>query len=324
MQFDEQQVANLGISVVIPTYNRAHLVTRAVESVLNQTKPPAEIIVVDDGSQDDTRQQLAVFKKQVRYIHQPNQGAPVARDTGVKAASANWVAFLDSDDFWERPYLQQMTQAMVATSERAHFYFANVRVPPSYNADSFWTYRSFSIDGEYEFREDATEWVMMPGQPMHLIASIISREAYFACGGFWAPLRYRDDTHLFLKLGLGSPVCAVAGIGAAFTQDEDPANRLTPTMARRSVQGHIFQIMMLEELLARNITPAVRRRLQRRLAKGHYSLGRLYLRRREWKTAVSHLWHSWQIDPKVSQQQIFRKLACAKLPDMQKNTAPNG
>ncbi len=307
MQFDEQQVANLGISVVIPTYNRAHLVTRAVESVLNQTKPPAEIIVVDDGSQDDTRQQLAVFKKQVRYIHQPNQGAPVARDTGVKAASANWVAFLDSDDFWERPYLQQMAQAIVATSERAHFYFANASVPPSYGAETFWAYRGFTIDGEYECREDATEWVMMPGQPMHLIASIINREAYFACGGFWAPLRYRDDTHLYFKLGLGGPACAVAIVGAAFTQDEAAENRLTPAMARRSIQGYIYQIMMLEDLLARDITPSVRHRLQQRLAKGHYSLARLSLRRREWKTAVSHLWRSWQIDPKVGQQQILRK-----------------
>ncbi len=307
MQFDEKQVTDLNISVVIPTYNRAHLVTRAVKSVLNQTKPPAEIIVVDDGSQDDTREQLGPFETQIRYIHQPNQGAAVARDNGVKGASSNWVAFLDSDDYWERPYLQHMAQAMVATSERAQFYFADASVTPSYGADSFWAYRDFTIEGEYEFREDATEWVMMPGQPMHLITSIISREAYFACGGFWAPLRYRDDTHLYFKLGLSGPACAVAFVGAAFTEDEASENRLTPAMARKSIQGYVYQIMMLEDLLARNITPSVRRRLQQRLAKGHYSLARLYLGKGEWKTAVSHLWCSWQIEPKVSQQQIFRK-----------------
>ena len=318
MQVYEKQVADLDISVVIPTYNRAHLITRAVESVLNQTKPPAELIVVDDGSEDDTQGQLKPFVTQIRYIYQPNQGAPVARDNGVKVASSNWVAFLDSDDYWERPYLQQMAQVMVATSHRAHFYFGDVRVPPEYGANSFWAYRGFAIEGEYEMREDATEWVMMPGQPMHLIASIISREAYFACGGFWQPLRYRDDTHLFLKLGLGGPVCAVANIGAAFTQDEDPENRLTPTMAQRSVRGHIYQVMMLEELLARKLAPAVHQRLQWRLAKGHYSLARLYLRKGAWKTAVSHLWRSWQIDPKVSQQHIYRKLARSKAPTLQK------
>ena len=307
MQFDEKRVADLSISVVIPTYNRAHLVTRAVESVLNQTKPPTEIIVVDDGSQDDTPARLAAFAPQVKYIHQQNQGAPVARDTGVKAASSPWVAFLDSDDYWERSYLQQMARAMVATSERAHLYFADTSVPPSYQADSFWAYRGFAIEGEYEFCEDGTDWVMMPGQPMHLIASIINRDAYFACGGFYTPLRYRDDTHLFFKLGLGGPVCAVASVQTAFTQDEDPENRLTPVMARRSVRGYVYQIMMLEDLLARNLAPAVRQKLQQRLAKGHYGLARLYVRQRQWQTAVSHLWKSWQIDPKVSRQQLWHK-----------------
>lgn len=307
MQVDEQRVAELAISVVIPTYNRAHLVTRAVESVLSQTKPPAEVIVVDDGSQDNTREQLAPFESQIRYISQPNQGAPVARDTGVKAAASNWVAFLDSDDYWERPYLQTMAQVITATAEQANFYFADASVPPSYNAKSFWAYRGFAIDGEYELRQDATDWVMMPGQPMHLITSVINREAYFACGGFWAPLRYRDDTHLYFKLGLGGPACAVNFIGAAFTEDEASDNRLTPAMARRSRQGYVYQIMMLEDLLARDITSDVRHQLQQRLAKGHYGLARLSLRRHKWKTAVSHLWQSWQIDPKVSQQQLFRK-----------------
>ena len=166
MDFNETLVAEPKISVIIPTYNRAHLVTRAVESVLRQTHLPAEIIVVDDGSQDDTQERLAAFAPQVRVIYQSNQGVAVARDTGIKAATSPWLAFLDSDDYWERPFLQRMIQAIQATGGQANLYFADAQVPPSYKASTFWEYRKFATEGAHTFCEDGTEWVMMPGQPV--------------------------------------------------------------------------------------------------------------------------------------------------------------
>ncbi|MCP4420175.1 MAG: glycosyltransferase family 2 protein [Chloroflexi bacterium] len=311
-------MAALNISVVIPTYNRAQLVGRAVESVLNQTKPPAEIIVVDDGSQDDTQVQLARFGTQIRYIHQANQGAAVARDTGARIAESDWIAFLDSDDYWERPYLQQMNQAMVATSEHAHLYFADAYVPPSYKTRTFWEYRNFAIEGEFSFCQDGTEWAMMPGQPMSVIVSIIRRQAYFACGGFWAEMHNREDTHLFLKLGLGQPICAVACLGATISEDDLPENRQTGKLTLDPIEGHFYQVKMLSDILSGDLPSTTRRKLQKRLAKGHYSLARLYGRKGAWKTAVSHLWRSWQIDPKVSQRQILQKLSRSGSPTLQR------
>ena len=74
------------VSVVIPTYNTGHLVTQAVESVFAQTVPPSEIIVVDDGSEDDTGERLATFRDRIRYVFQVNQGVSVARNHGVRLA----------------------------------------------------------------------------------------------------------------------------------------------------------------------------------------------------------------------------------------------
>jgi glycosyltransferase involved in cell wall biosynthesis len=88
------------ISVVIPTYNYGRLVPEAVASVLGQTYPPAEVIVVDDGSTDDTPERLAPFLDRIRYIRQVNQGPSAARNTGIRAARGDWLAFLDSDDLW--------------------------------------------------------------------------------------------------------------------------------------------------------------------------------------------------------------------------------
>lgn len=303
------QIEKLQISVVIPTYNRAHLIGRAIDSALNQTRPPAEIIVVDDGSNDETQERVAAFGSRVQYIHQQNEGAAVARHTGMKATTSDWVALLDSDDYWEPEHLERIAQAIIMTNGRARFYFADAmkHAPDENESTSFWAYRGFMISGEYEFREDATDWVMMPGQPMLLQASVVNRDAYFASGGFWPPLRYRDDTHLYLKLGLGGPACAVSGIGTQMTTDDTPGNRLTLTLG--SQQGHFYRIMMINELLTRDIAPRPRRQLRRRLAKAHLRLAYFHARRRGWKTAVSHLWHSLRTDPVFCLQDIMRTIA---------------
>jgi glycosyltransferase involved in cell wall biosynthesis len=88
------------VSVIIPTFNRSRFVTEAVLSVFDQTYQPVEIIVVDDGSTDDTAEVLAPYFQRIQYIHQPNQGVSVARNTGIKVATGELIAFLDGDDRW--------------------------------------------------------------------------------------------------------------------------------------------------------------------------------------------------------------------------------
>src|SRR6187551_867813 len=100
------------IAVVIPTFNRANLVGRAIESVLNQTVAPAEIIVVDDGSTDETASVCRRYGTRVRYQWQKNAGASASRNLGIKLASRPWIAFLDSDDYWTNEHLERMTNAI--------------------------------------------------------------------------------------------------------------------------------------------------------------------------------------------------------------------
>lgn len=100
------------VSVVIPTYNSAALVEQAVDSVLAQTLAPAEIIVVDDGSKDDTATRLQRYGDQVRYVFQPNQGVAVARNRGVEQATGDFVAFLDADDVWHPRKLELQMQVL--------------------------------------------------------------------------------------------------------------------------------------------------------------------------------------------------------------------
>lgn len=90
----------LPISVIIPTFNRAYCLPDALNSVLNQTRPPTEVIVIDDGSTDDTAEVIKNHFPQVKYIKQVQSGVSVARNAGIKASTAQWIALLDSDDEW--------------------------------------------------------------------------------------------------------------------------------------------------------------------------------------------------------------------------------
>jgi glycosyltransferase involved in cell wall biosynthesis len=90
----------MNISVIIPTYNRAHLLSRALNSVLVQTLPAQEIIVVDDGSTDNTADLMTSEFSQCCYLQQSNLGVSAARNRGIEAATGEWLAFLDSDDEW--------------------------------------------------------------------------------------------------------------------------------------------------------------------------------------------------------------------------------
>src|SRR5262245_47409787 len=88
------------VSVLVPTYNRSKLVRRAVESALAQSYRRLEVLVVDDGSSDDTRQVIEGMDPRVRYIRQANAGVSAARNRGIAEARGEFVAFLDSDDEW--------------------------------------------------------------------------------------------------------------------------------------------------------------------------------------------------------------------------------
>ncbi len=95
-----KRIKNPLVSVIIPTYNRGWIVKEAIESVLVQDFADFELIVVDDGSTDNTSEILGEFESDIRVIRQSNSGVSAARNRGIQASVGRWIAFLDSDDLW--------------------------------------------------------------------------------------------------------------------------------------------------------------------------------------------------------------------------------
>ena len=105
------------VSVVIPTYNRESTILRAVKSVLGQSHFFVEVIVVDDGSTDATKDIInQIPDSRIKYIYQNNSGAQVARNNGIKNAKGKYICFLDSDDYWEKEKLERQIHFLKETS----------------------------------------------------------------------------------------------------------------------------------------------------------------------------------------------------------------
>lgn len=117
------------VSVIIPTYNRAHLLLRAVQSVLNQTYSHFELIIVDDASTDNTAQVTGeISDPRVRYVrHEYNQGGAAARNTGIDLAQGKYIAFLDSDDLWLERKLEKQVEALSSADPRVGIVFTGWR-----------------------------------------------------------------------------------------------------------------------------------------------------------------------------------------------------
>ena len=128
------------VSVVIPTYDRADVLPRAMDSALGQTVADLELVVVDDGSTDDTEAVVADYDDdRVRYVaHERNRGANVARNTGVEAADGEYVAFLDSDDEWKPTKLERQLDRLDGEDDWVAAYcgFERAATDPTARAES--------------------------------------------------------------------------------------------------------------------------------------------------------------------------------------------
>ena len=289
------------VDAVIPTHNRADLVVRAVESALAQTRPPDAVIVADDGSTDGTAVALTPLKPRVRRLDLRHGGAAAARNAGVAASDADFVAFLDDDDAWDTHHLERMERAIDATSGEAWLYFADLRLAAGRaEAGSIWEACGFAIDGDHELRRDATGWGLLSRQPMMTPASIIRRDAYESVDGQAENLVSREDTHLFLNLCLGGPVCAVAGTAGEASMAGLSTRELDTPSYWQCTKWLYADVLEQHP----DLKPAQQAVLRERLAEANWQLARANARAPH--RAAAHLARSIRADHRVVVEHVRR------------------
>lgn len=181
------------VSVIIPTHNRAALIGGAIQSVLDQTYQDFEIIVVDDGSTDNTQETLEPFQSRIRYFHQENQGPSSARNTGIKRAEGKYIAFLDSDDLWLPSKLhKQMTVFHASPGDLGVVYCGVYYVDRQTEVTIKTTIPNY--------KGNVFDVIINKGSGPTTSASVVKKECFEKVGMFDETLVSYEDTDLWLRI----------------------------------------------------------------------------------------------------------------------------
>ncbi len=185
------------VSVIVPVYNRAKLVTRAIDSVLKQSRPPLEIIVVDDGSTDETPDVLRQYGSKIKIIRQAHRGVSAARNRGIRSARGQWIALLDSDDEWLPKKL-----AMAEEFHHAH---------PEYlifQSEEIWIRKGKRVNPKKKHRKYGG-WIFKQSLPLCIVspsAVIFHRSLLEQIGLFDESFPVCEDYDLWLRVAKKFPV----------------------------------------------------------------------------------------------------------------------
>lgn len=206
---------NPKVSVVIPTYNRAVKVRTAIESVLAQTLSDLEVIVVDDGSSDDTGKILgAAFGDRIRYFAQANQGVSAARNKGITEARGEWIAFLDSDDQWEREKLEWQFKALERFGPQCGACYTDTQLlnHPETRALFQMAEGGYRHEGTMGVNTDVLKLLVRPGGAgmVVCISSLMARaDLVRRTGGYALHLGFYADSEFMFRLALLTGFCYV-------------------------------------------------------------------------------------------------------------------
>lgn len=189
------------ISIIIPTTNRASVLKEAIDSVLEQSYRDFELIVVDDGSTDETPQLLSQYGDKIKVIRQENKGVSAARNSGIAASQGEWIAFLDSDDLWKPQKLEKQVEWL-----KAH---PQVRIC---HTDEIWIRNGTRVNPMKKHAKPAG-WIFEKCLPFCVVSPssvLIHKSVLESVGPFDETLPACEDYDLWLRVAAKFPFGFVA------------------------------------------------------------------------------------------------------------------
>jgi len=202
----------LKVSALIPTYNRRTHILRAIESVLVQTVPVDEIIVVDDGSSDGSAEAIhSRFGSRVSVVQQKNAGVSAARNRGIREARGEWIALLDSDDVWLPPKIERQLEVLAALGDDFGFCFTDCiyEGDPNLKLSVFQEVGLGNVPTFGPFQDPASYLVADRG-PAWTQSLMIRRSLFSEIAGFDEALVIKEDADVVFQLSFKTKFCFVA------------------------------------------------------------------------------------------------------------------
>ncbi len=284
------------LSVIIPSYNRAVFLPEAIESVLSQTYPVFEIIVVDDGSTDETKEVCASYPT-VQYIYQSNQGVSAARNTGMRVSKGEYLLFLDSDDCL-LPKAVEIGVNCINAHPEVGFVFGSY-IFQSINPDG--SYRTEEI---YENQPEVADYatILAAEHKIQCACIIFRRVAIESVGGFDPNLATMEDINLFLRVAREFPIYFHNQIVFKYRYHGSNLSAKAAEMLISALHSHSLQWSYIEQTLNKEYEAAYERGKQawitlfaRRLP--YAIMG--YIKAGQWVAALGTLRLILNYDPKL-------------------------
>jgi len=286
------------VSVIIPTFNGAQYIAETMASVLDQTRDDLELIVVDDGSTDRTREIVAGYGPPVRLVTQPNAGVSTARNRGIREARGAFICLLDQDDYWFPDKLERQLQAMAAHPQCGVVYSSFFPWQPD-AAGIFPTPGSYDpsrypddIDPEY------SGWIyhqLLIDCWMLTSTAMFRQDVFERCGSFDETLPYSEDWALWLVMSRTYPFVKLNRPSTLYRQHPRQGNR---TLRRIDYRTRLLAAAVRQwGLCSRDGRCLDARTFARQLAAYHAEFAFHHLRAGNRATAARSLVRAWVCHP---------------------------
>ena len=288
------------VSVIIPTYNSAQYVVEAVESVLAQTWQDFEILVIDDGSTDETEQVLRRYKNPVRYLHQSNGGVAVARNRGIQESRGRYLAFLDADDTWLPDKLEFQINELQKHPQTQACYSAFTIVDADLNPLGI---------SRSQRQNSALEDLLTHGNIIGSICTVLCERSLFdEVGGFDPKLSQCADWDMWVRLAAHTEFLYLDEPLVTYRQHSTNMSRNAPLLEHDSLQ------VLTKGFAMPALSESLRAKRQTALARNYMVLAGTYFQARQYPDFVRCAWRAVTMDfHQFSYLAAFPKRIAARL-----------
>ena len=277
------------VSVVVPTYNSARFLGKALQSVLDQSFQDWELIVVDDGSTDNTREVVAAFQdRRIRYVYQENRGAAAALNAGVRSARGAYIAFLGADDRWMPEKLALQVAQLDSLPLNVGMVYSDLHL---YSLEDETVLGPF-LEGRKPPRGRVLSHLLdTDGSFIHPCSSLIRREVFDRVGLFDEGLKTHEDWDLWVRI---AGVYEIEALDIPLGVYGRRPSQLTKDVQQMYLYGVEAKLRLLR---SGTLRPADRRALRHYLAHHHYGYGIKFLSLGRRKEAWEAFFRSLRLRP---------------------------